>query len=401
MTTAIPDTVDITLNPKIINNVYYPLFRNRSRYEIFYGGAGSGKSVFVAQRMVYRLLGERGHHYLVIRKVGRTNRHSTFALLSSIIRDWKLKPLFRINKSDMEITAANGNTVIFSGLDDVEKLKSISGITDIWVEEASEISKEDFQQLDLRLRGNHVRPLQLTLTFNPVSSMSWLKGYFFDRPKDNCKVVKTTYKDNRFLDDQYRAVIENLKNEDATFYQIYALGEWGTLGNLVYSNWEVHPGHAASFDETLWGLDFGFNNPTALIGIGIRDGEPWIFSEVYRTGMTNSDLISVLRQHVRKGATIYADCAEPARIEEIAREGFRIYPADKSVKDGIDFVKRKHIKVYPDCVNVISEFNSYSWRKDKDGNIIDEPVKFNDHAMDAIRYALYTGLKDRGRWKAW
>ena len=185
----------IKIHTRIFNDVYVPYLGNRSRYEVFYGGAGSGKSVFVAQRMLVRAMKEKGHKTLVVRKVAKTNRHSTFALITGIMHQWNVEPLFKVNKSDMEITCLNGNQIIFTGLDDVEKLKSIANITDIWVEEASEISHDDFKQLDLRLRGKTPWPLQITMTFNPISALLWHKAYFFDSAKENTTILKTTYLD--------------------------------------------------------------------------------------------------------------------------------------------------------------------------------------------------------------
>jgi len=382
----------VTIPAQAFNDAYVPYLRNRSRYEIFYGGAGSGKSVFVAQRMLVRAMKEKGHKTLVVRKVAKTNRHSTFALITGIMHQWNIEALFKVNKSDMEITCLNGNQIVFTGLDDVEKLKSIAGITDIWVEEASEISHDDFKQLDLRLRGKTPYPLQITLTFNPISALLWHKAYFFDSPKDNTAILKTTYLDNKFLDDEYKQVINNLQHEDTTYYNIYGLGEWGVLGNLIYSNWEVVSDVPVSFDETIWGLDFGFNNPSALLKIGIKDGNLYLLEEMYKTGLTNQDLIKELKHRVPTNEAIYADCAEPARIEEIRRSGFRVYPAQKDVTDGLDFVKRQRLFINKDCVNVIKEIQGYKYKEDKDGNVIDEPVKFADHLMDAMRYAIYTHL---------
>ena len=383
---------NVTIPAQVFNDVYVPYLGNRSRYEIFYGGAGSGKSVFVAQRMLVRAMKERGHKTLVVRKVAKTNRHSTFALITGIMRQWNIEQLFKVNKSDMEITCLNGNQIIFTGLDDVEKLKSIANITDIWVEEASEISHDDFKQLDLRLRGKTPYPLQITLTFNPISAMLWHKAYFFDNPKDNTVILKTTYLDNKFLDDEYKQVINNLQHEDTTYYNIYGLGEWGVLGNLVYGNWEVVSDVPVSFDEIIWGLDFGFNNPSALLKIGIKDGNLYLLDEMYKTGLTNQDLIKELRHRVPTNEAVYADSAEPARIEEIKRAGFRVYPAQKDVTDGLDFVKRQRLFIHKTCANAVKEIQGYKYKEDKDGNVLDEPVKFADHLMDAMRYAIYTHL---------
>lgn len=383
---------NVTIPAQVFNDVYVPYLGNRSRYEIFYGGAGSGKSVFVAQRMLVRAMKEKGHKTLVVRKVAKTNRHSTFALITGIMHQWNVEPLFKVNKSDMEITCLNGNQIVFTGLDDVEKLKSIANITDIWVEEASEISHDDFKQLDLRLRGKTPYPLQITLTFNPISALLWHKAYFFDNPKDNTVILKTTYLDNKFLDDEYKQVINNLQHEDTTYYNIYGLGEWGVLGNLIYSNWEVVSDVPASFDEVIWGLDFGFNNPSALLKIGIKDGNLYLLEEMYKTGLTNQDLIKELKHRVPTNEAIYADSAEPARIEEIRRSGFRVYPAQKDVTDGLDFVRRQRLFIHKTCANVIKEIQGYKYKEDKDGNVLDEPVKFADHLMDAMRYAIYTHL---------
>ncbi len=389
--------LSVKIHSRVFNKIYLSSLKNKKRYEIFYGGAGSGKSVFIAQRMLVRHLNEFGHKTLVVRKVARTNRHSTFSLLSSLISEWDLKKLFKIKESDMEISCINGNRIIFAGLDDVEKLKSIAGITDIWIEEASEITYSDFKQLDLRLRGKTKNPKQITLSFNPVSINSWLKKHFFDNPKENYSILKTTYLDNKFLDEEYIQVMEELKDEDEIMYQIYALGNWGVIGNLIYTNYEVVRKLPQSFDEIIYGLDFGFNNPSALIQIGIKDEVPWIINELYETRLTNEDLISRLPEYVedKKQQPIYADNAEPDRIEEISKSRYLIYPADKSVEDGLDFVKRKKLKIFHKCINTIGEIQGYKYKEDKDGNVLDMPVKFKDHAMDAIRYALYTHSKVR------
>jgi phage terminase large subunit len=385
--------IDIEVDIEM-NKAFVSFLGNRSRYEIFYGGAGSGKSMFIAQRLLMRTLGEPGHKTLVVRKVAKTNRHSTFALIVGIISSWKVMALFKVNKSDMEILCeGNGNQVIFTGLDDVEKLKSIAGITDIWVEEASEITQEDFQQLDLRLRGKTQWPLQITMTFNPVSALSWLKSFFFDAPKENCIIHKSTYKDNRFLDDEYKKVIEDLKNQDYTYYQIYGLGEWGVLGNLVFHNYvfEDIPYKEQDFDAVYQGLDFGFNHPSALVRVGFKDDELYVFDELYEKGLTNAELIQEVGRVIDKRKQITADSAEPARIKEFRQAGYNVVPSIKgagSVKDGIDWLKRHKIHISKKCPNLLAEIQQYSYKKDKDGNVLDEPIEFKDDAIAALRYAI-------------
>jgi len=383
----------IKIHTRIFNKAFRPYLENHSRYEIFYGGAGSGKSMFVAQRLILRAMKEKGHKFLIVRKVAKTNRHSTFALIMAILRSWKVTGVFKVNKSDMEIGCLNGNQIIFTGLDDVEKLKSIAGITDIWVEEASEITQEDFQQLDLRLRGKTPWPLQITMTFNPISALSWLKSFFFDAPKENCVIHKSTYKDNRFLDDEYKKVIEDLKNQDHTYYQIYGLGEWGVLGNLVFHNYvfEDIPYKEEDFDAVYQGLDFGFNHPSALVRVGFKDEELYVFDELYEKGLTNAELIQEVGKIIDKRKQITADSAEPARIKEFRQAGYNVVPSVKgtgSVKDGIDWLKRHKIHISKKCPNLLAEMQQYSYKKDKDGNVLDEPIEFKDDAIAALRYAI-------------
>ena len=220
------------------NPVYAPLLRDEEhRYLVLYGGAGSGKSVFAAQRLLIRLMEKPLCNLLVVRAVAATNRDSTFALMRQVISAWGLEGLFSWTESGPRLICKNGNMAVFKGLDDPEKLKSVTfprgELTDIWVEEASEIRREDFNQLDLRLRGRQ-GVKQMTLTFNPVSTAHWLKARFFDQPDPRALVLKSTYKDNRFLDDDYRKTLEGYRQTDPYFYQVYCLGQWGVLGKPLF-----------------------------------------------------------------------------------------------------------------------------------------------------------------------
>lgn len=231
----------------IPRGAFNPLFRpyltdNTHRYLILYGGAGSGKSVFAVQRFLYRLLTQPLCNILVVRAVAATNRDSTYALFRQVISKWGLSKLFSCKDSDLRISCANGNSVIFKGLDDTEKLKSITfpkgELTDIWIEEASEILEEDFNQLDVRLRGKGAHK-QMVLTFNPVSVLHWLKLRFFDRKDPRAVVLKSTYKDNQFLDEDYKRTLEGYKDTDPYYYSVYCLGEWGVLGQTIFDAQKV------------------------------------------------------------------------------------------------------------------------------------------------------------------
>ena len=377
---------------KQLNKAYKDIFHDTNRYVIIYGGAGSGKSHFVAQQKVLQHISDDNRKTLVIRKIGRTLRNSVFANIKQVISEFGVGHKFYVpkGKSDFDIKDSNGGEFIFTGLDDAEKLKSIVGITDVWIEECTELTEEDFKQVDLRLRGESPHAKQITMTFNPVSALSWIKGYFFDVKRDNCSILKTTYKDNAFIDDDYRNMLESLKDQDYIYYQIYALGEWGVLGNLVFTNYVVEEFPKENYTSIYQGLDFGFNDPSAFVKIGLKDDELYILDELYVRGLTNNELMPLVMEKADT-VPIIADSSEPDRIKEFKQKGHRVLPAEKgqgSVKAGLDWAKRKRIHIHPDCQNFIKEIQGYKYREDKDGNVYDEPVDINNHLMDAFRYAL-------------
>lgn len=230
--------VNISISKKVFNKVYIPYLDDLNRYIIFYGGAGSGKSFFVVERYIYKILKNMMMNLLTVRATGKSNRDSTFALFKQVINKWKLSRYFKINESDLRIKCLlNGNEIIFSGLDDVEKLKSVTfskgELTDIWIEEASEILESDFNQLDVRLRGKGTKK-QIVISFNPIDINHWLKKKFFDIPRENLTICHTTYKDNEFLDDDYKKLLESYKDTDEYYYNVYCLGQWGVLGKTVF-----------------------------------------------------------------------------------------------------------------------------------------------------------------------
>ncbi|MDQ1329734.1 MAG: Phage terminase, large subunit, family [Candidatus Poribacteria bacterium] len=388
----------MTLNLKtVINDKYYPLLSNHDRYLLLYGGAGSGKSHFAAQKLLVRIIMsmKRGYKekFLVLRKTQPAVKKSVFALLKHYIEQWELGGITAINKTDMTFTFEGGSEVICGGLDDPEKLKSIEGVTSVWLEEPTELVREDFLQADLRLRGETPSYKQIIFTFNPISWTSWLHSHFFESTQESSHICHSTYKDNRFLDREYVKVLESLKDQDETYYQIYCQGLWGILQDLIFTNWksEYIPTDDQYYDSILNGLDFGFNHPSALLRVGLKDNELYIFDELYERGLTNNQLIPLVKAKVPSSQVITADSAEPARIEEFKQAGVKIKPSIKgagSVKADIDWVKRHKIHVHPRCVNTIKELSGYKYKKDKNGNTIDEPVPFNDDAMAALRYSI-------------
>lgn len=231
-------SIDIKISKRVFNKAFIPYLDNDKRYLVFYGGAGSGKSFFIVERYIYKMLKSKKFNLLVVRATGKSNRDSTFALFKQVINKWNLNAHFKINESDLRIKCLlNGNEIIFSGLDDVEKLKSITfskgELTDVWMEEASEVLEADFNQLDVRLRGKGTKK-QIVISFNPIDINHWLKKRFFDRTDDNIEIFHSTYKTNEFLDDDYKRLLESYKETDEYYYNVYCLGQWGVLGKTVF-----------------------------------------------------------------------------------------------------------------------------------------------------------------------
>lgn len=384
----------VEIDKKVFNDAYTGLLLSNQtglyRYLSLLGGAGSGKSVFMTQRTIIRVLRESGHRILVVRKVASTLRNSVFKLFKDILIDWKLDRYFTISESYMIIKSPNGSEIIFMGIDNAEKMKSIAGITSIWIEEATELTETDFNQLDLRLRGKSKLHKEIALTFNPISDTHWIKKRFYDTIRSDTIRLTTTYKDNRFLDEKYIEVLESLKDSDPVYYAVYCLAEWGSTGNLVWNNYKVKeiPLDDECYDRVFCGLDFGYNDPSAFLKIGEKDGELYILEELYKTHLTNTELIELLSPYQQY--RIIADSAEPARIQEFYKQGFNISGCKKKeknyVRNGIDFIRRKKIWVHPKNKHFISEISGYVYLTDKNGNPTEEPIGVNDHLMSALRY---------------
>ena len=393
----------INIHTNIFNPVYLPYLEDFStRFLLFYGGAGSGKSHFIAQRLVYKALKDT-RKILVLRKVNRTTKASTFQLLLDTLNQFGILNYCVINRTDFSITLPTGSQFLCMGLDDPEKIKSITGLTDAWLEEATEFSLDDFSQVNLRVRDPKAENQEIILSLNPVSKANWCYLHFFaENPeleefRKTVRIVHTTYKDNPHLPEAYVQALLMMKATNEVYYKIYALGEFGSLDKLIYNNWQK-----MDFDpdtikgQLLCGLDFGYtNDPTAFTASILVENERriYIFKEWGGTGYLNDAIADQIKEMGFAKSIICADSAEQKSIDEIKRLGIsRIKPCVKgkgSVLQGIQKLQQYELIVHPSCENVIEELENYAWKKDKQTNeYINEPAEGFDHYMDSLRYSL-------------
>ena len=388
------------------NDIYIPYFEGddaQKRVQIFFGGASSGKSYFIAQRILRDVLD--GRNTLVLRNVARTIRGSCWNELLKAITGHGAQPYLNISKSEMLITSYRGSQILFAGLDDVEKIKSITPakgvLTDIWIEEATEIARDDYKQLEKRLRGESRHSKRITLSFNPIFREHWLFTEFFGHWVDGAKeykgdglsILKTTYRDNRFLTEDD---IKALEDETDPYYKaVYSEGNWGTLGDVIFRNWrsEDLSDMKKTADKLYFGLDFGFSSdPCAVVKLHYDKAHKriYVLDEIYERGLTNTALAPILKEFVGNHY-VTCDSAEPKSIKELQNMGIKALGAKKgpdSIMHGIQWLQGHEIIVDIKAQHMRNELQLYQWRKDKDGASMRVPEDRNNHLVDALRYCL-------------
>lgn len=385
--------------------IFYENMLSNHEININIGGGASSKSFSIGQALAMKFLTEKKKKILVLRKTLPSLRTSVLWLFYDLFDRLQVRNRIKEDKVGMNFFF-NNNVIHFNGVDDPEKVKS-SDWNYIWFEEATDMNKADFDTIRLYLRAHSYdgKQNQIFMSFNPIDEFHWIKEYLVDN-KDfkGVKVIHSTYKDNPFISQTVKDRYEELINQDINFYRIYALGEWGKLENLIYKNWEMIESIPPQIQggRVLYGLDFGFNDPTVITRSTVKDMEVFHEEILYKNNMTNNDLISFMVNNIPKSdwsKPWYADAQNPDKIREIRLEGFNIKAAQKNINDGIDMLKRFRQFVPKSSSNLIKEFRAYSWKTDKNGNILDDPVDFLNHGMDAARYALYSQLRGEGMYK--
>lgn len=401
--------INLKIKKGVFNEIYFPLLRDYSkRYEVYYGGAGSGKSVHIGMKLLIKAV-NRKRKVLIVRKVGRTLKDSVFDLIIQLLKKWDIYQYCKINLTTFTIELPNQSVFLFKGMDDSEKIKSITDITDIWCEEATELSLDDYTQLDLRLRALE-NDLQIICSFNPVSKENWVYKKWFapdaKYDKENTMILKTTYKHNKFLPDSYIRALEDKIKTNPQYYKVYALGEFATLEGLVLSNWKQESFEpmelAAKGYEHRCGLDLGWIDKTAIINT-LYDRENktiYVFEEFYKSGCQLSDIAAAIGNMQIGKTKLYVDSSEPRSIQYFRQKGINATGCAKgkdSVKAGLMFLQDSYIIVHPNCKNLIMELENFSYIKSKiTGEYTEETTHEFSHAIDALRYGysdIYTQTK--------
>lgn len=393
--------INIDISKKVFLPVYQPYIEDYSkRYNVYYGGRGSGKTKFILQKLLIKGLKEK-RLILLMRKQTNKLRDSVWKEALQVIEEFKLTAYFDVNKTEFRITCnINGTEFKCLGLDEPEKIKGFANISDVLLDEVTEFTPEDIELIDGTLRSQKYNlPLQIYFAFNPISKANFVYKYFgFDTgiAPDNTFIIKTTYLDNPYLDESYKARMEALKQRNYNRWCVEAMGNFVSLDKLVYTNWKQ--GVIDNIDgwALICGLDFGYiNDASAFICsyINTETKQLYIFKEHYEHHLLNDAIAAMIIYKGFGKEQIIADSAEQKSIEEIKRLGVpRIKAATKgkgSILQGIQKIQQYDITVNPECENTIIELENYSWIKDKiTGEYINTPIDSYNHCLDALRYSL-------------
>ncbi len=371
------------MNAKLQTNKIFEILQSSSkRITVMQGGSRSGKTYNILIWFIIKLLQENGKTLTVVRQ-------SLPSIKGSVLRDF-IDILSRLgiysednhNKTE-QIYQLNGNTIEFVSADQPQKIRGRAR-TYLFCNEANELSYEAWMQLIMRTES------KIVIDYNPSDVSSWI--YDDVIPRDDADFYITTFRDNPFLPKELVDELERLKDADPNYWQIYGLGERGLSQDLIYTHFKITE-EMPDDGESVYGLDFGFNVPTALVKVTFKENAAYAKEILYETKLTTADLIERLNNlGIDKYDEIYCDAAEPKTIEELARHGFNAKPANKDVTEGIRAVKGTPLFIQQDSVNLLKELKNYRWKTDRNGNKLDAPVKFNDHILDGLRYAIFSKL---------
>lgn len=382
-----PQSNELSLDPVLKlqgTSVFEKNYQASQRFIVNQGGTGSSKTYSLAQVVITKCFEETGNTWSIVRKNMPSLRASAMRDFMNILIEQEI-----YSEADHEKTNnlyhLNGNDVEFFGLDEPQKVRSRRRDY-LWINEANELSYESFKQLALRTNK------RIYMDFNPSDEFHWIYDNVLTR--EDVELIVSTYKDNPFLPREVVKEIERYKQVDENYWKIYGLGERGASSVRVYTKFDLID--RLPQGELIYGLDFGYNHPTALTRVVLKDDDVYCQEVIYQSLLTNEDLIAKMNElKIEKDKYIYCDSEDPARIEAIRLAGFNVIGATKepkSVKNGIDMIKSHKLFVTKDSPNGIKELQTYSW-KVKEERVLDEPVKLRDDFVDSLRYAVYSYYK--------
>ena len=365
-------------------NVFNKAYRSKSRITCLQGGTRSSKTYSLCQLFIVKCLEDTGRTFTIVRKTLPALKGTAYRDVLNILKDMELYSEENHNKSELSYLL-NGNLIEFISVDQPQKIRGRKRDY-LWLNEANELTYEDWTQLILRTTE------QIYLDYNPSDPYSWI--YEKVQTRDDCTFIKSTYKANPFLDEDTISEIERLKDIDPDYWRVYGLGEIGSIQTMIFRNFNLVDDVQGRLIG--YGLDFGFtNSPTALVEVRQLDDNLYIKELLYEKRLTNTDLANKLKEFgISRQSEIIGDSAEPKSIEEIYRQGFNIKPAKKGagIHLGLDIMRRYKLHITKDSLNAIKEFRGYKWSTDKNGDVLNTPVKVNDHLIDATRYLCLNKL---------
>ncbi len=366
-------------------NVFHKAYKSDTRITCLQGGTRSSKTYSLCQLFIVKALRETGKVFTICRKTLPALKGTAYRDIINLLKELDLYREENHNKSELSYILGNNNLLEFISIDQSQKIRGRKRDY-LWLNEANEFNYEDYQQLILRTTD------KVYLDYNPSDPYSWIYDKVITR--DDCTFIKSTYKANPFLDKDTIAEIERLKDIDPDYWRVYGLGEIGSIQTMIFRNFKLVDevqGNLVGF-----GLDFGFtNSPSALVAVYQSDDNLYIKEMLYEKRLTNTDLANKLKEfRIDRQSEIIGDSAEPKSIEEIYRQGFNIKPAKKGagIHLGIDIMRRYKLHITKDSLNAIKEFRGYKWATDKNGDVLNVPVKVNDHLIDATRYLCLNKL---------
>ena len=388
--------MEVNLN-KELNYKHLDLFQSTAPELCVRGGANAGKSYSIADKLLLqpRIQPDKRLKALVVRKTFPSLRSSVIDIFKRRAEVHKIN--FNMNEQKA-VAQCENLEIVFKSLHNKEDYIAVKSITDvdfIWVNEITDLREFDFDMLGFRIRGGQSAYSQFMFDFNPTGKTSWVYKRFYENGNGKTQKLRYTVLDNPWAKQEEIDKLKAYKEVDENLYNIYFKGEWGELTGVIFS-WDLVPKPEGTFyDEIIYGLDFGYSvDPAVLIRIYRKADEFWVEEVVYATELTNQMLAQEMKdQGIDENAEIYADCAEPKSIDEIGKEGFNVKPCKKgadSVRTGVDYLKTVKIHIVEGSEMIAREQKAYVWKKDKDGESLNVPIEFNNHAMDAIRYGIYT-----------